>query len=142
MPLPESLGLHLETLLTDRQGHPVTIRAAHPVHGGSVNDAFRLDTDLGPLFLKTNSADQFPSLFNSEAHGLHLLRQAGDLRVPAFIAQGECDDTTFLLLEYVPRPKRMPVSRPASGGSWPGCIAIRRPPSGWTGTIMSVCYRK
>ena len=102
MPLPESRGLHLETLLTDRQGHPVTIRAAHPVHGGSVNDAFRLDTDLGPLFLKTNSADQFPSLFNSEAHGLHLLRQAGDLRVPAFIAQGECDDTTFLLLEYVP----------------------------------------
>ena len=101
MPLPKALDLHLESLLTEQQGRPVVIQDSHPVHGGSVNEAFRLETDAGPFFLKTNSADQFPSLFSGEAHGLHLLRQAGDLRVPAFIAQGECDGTTFLLLEYI-----------------------------------------
>lgn len=101
MPLSKALSLHLETLLTEQQERAVTIRDLHPKHGGSVNDAFRLETDAGPFFLKTNSADQFPSLFSGEAHGLDLLRQADDLRVPAFIAQGECDGTTYLLLEYI-----------------------------------------
>lgn len=101
MPLSNPLGLHLESLLTEQQGRPIVIRDQRPVHGGSVNEAFRLETDAGPFFLKTNSADQFPSLFSSEAHGLQLLRQAGVLRVPSFISQGECDGTTVLLLEYI-----------------------------------------
>lgn len=101
MPLPQALSLHLEGLLTERQGRPTAVRDHNRVHGGSVNDAFRLVTDAGLYFLKTNSADQFPSLFTGEAHGLHLLQQSGELRVPEVIAQGECGDTTFLLLEFI-----------------------------------------
>src|SRR5690606_3485328 len=101
MPLAQPLVRHLESVLTRERGRALTIQQALRVHGGSVNDAFRLDTEDGPFFLKINLADQFPSLFESEAHGLALLRQAGELRVPELIAHGEFEDTTFLLLEFV-----------------------------------------
>jgi len=101
MPLAQPLVRHLEAVLTRERGRALTVQQALRVHGGSVNDAFRLDTEEGPFFLKINLADQFPSLFESEAHGLALLRQAGELRVPELIAHGEFEDTTFLLLEFV-----------------------------------------
>lgn len=101
MPLAPPLLHCLEAELGRAIGRPAAIHDARRMHGGSVNDAFRLETAAGPFFLKINQADQFPSLFRSEAHGLALLRQAGELRVPALIAQGECGDVTFLLLEFV-----------------------------------------
>lgn len=101
MPLPQTFVDHLEKLLAEQQRRPITVLASQHLPGGSVNDAYRLDTSAGKFFLKTNSADQFPSLFIGETHGLELLRRAGDLRVPAFIAQSACGDTTFLLLEFI-----------------------------------------
>ena len=81
--------------------------------GGSINDAWRLETDAGRFFLKTNSADSFPSMFEAEADGLQRLREAGPLRVPEVIAHGEDHDDSFLLLEWVESGTRKP-------GFWAG----------------------
>ncbi len=97
MTLPD----HLEELLTKVQGSHAAVRQLVPVHGGSINDAYRVETDRTSYFLKVNTADQFPGMFVSEANGLDLLRRAGALRVPGTVAQGEWGDTTFLLLEYI-----------------------------------------
>ncbi|MBP8822129.1 MAG: fructosamine kinase family protein [Flavobacteriales bacterium] len=102
MSLPRPALLHLEGLLTERSGNALAIIQAVPVHGGSINDTYRLETDRGDLFLKVNTSDQFPSLFIAEARGLELLRSTQVLRVPNTIAQGSWDDTTFLVLEYIP----------------------------------------
>lgn len=101
MPLPQPLAEHLGRLLTEKLHEPVQVRDARPVAGGSINDAFRLHTNAGEFFVKTNTADRYPSPFASEERGLGILRQAGVLRVPEVLAQGEVDGTTFLLLEFI-----------------------------------------
>lgn len=101
MPLPGSLIDQLAERLTIHVGHRVDIEDAFPLGGGSINDAWRLDTDAGRFFLKTNSADRFPSMFEAEADGLQRLREAGPLRVPQVIGHGEDHDDSFLLLEWV-----------------------------------------
>ena len=101
MTLPGTLTQHLEAFLSGKLERTITLLQVDRVHGGSVNDAFRLDTEDGFFFLKINIADQFPSLFSSEAAGLEILRKAAELRIPKLIAQGEHEDTTYLLLEYI-----------------------------------------
>lgn len=101
MPITGSLIELLAELLSVHCGQPVDIEEAFPVGGGSINDAWRLETDAGRFFLKTNSADRFPSMFEAEADGLRRLRDAGPLRVPEVIAHGEDHDDSFLLLEWI-----------------------------------------
>jgi len=101
MPLQGSLIEQLTEHLTEHVGQPVDIEEAFPVGGGSINDAWRLETDAGRYFLKTNNADRFPSLFEAEADGLRRLRDTGPLYVPAVIAFGEDHDDSYLLLEWI-----------------------------------------
>ncbi|MEX1132798.1 MAG: fructosamine kinase family protein [Flavobacteriales bacterium] len=101
MPLPGSLVEQLTERLTFHIGEPVDIEEACPVDGGSMNDAWRLETDAGRFFLKTNRADRFPSMFEAEADGLQRLRAVGPVRVPEVIAHGEDHDDSYLLLEWV-----------------------------------------
>lgn len=101
MPLQGSLIEQLAEHLSAHMGRQVDIEEAFSVGGGSINDAWRLETDAGRFFLKTNSADRFPSLFEAEADGLHRLHEAGPLKAPEVIAHGEDHDDSFLLLEWV-----------------------------------------
>lgn len=101
MSLPGSLIERLSVHLTRQMGHPVDIERAQAAGGGSVNDAFRLDTDAGRFFVKVNHADRFPSLFEAEADGLRRLQVAGVIRTPKVIAAGEDHDESYLLLEHI-----------------------------------------
>lgn len=103
MPLSDQLAEHLSSLLSRKVGGAVAIREAVPVYGGSINDTFRLHTNAGDYFVKTNDAGRFPSPFISEERGLGILRQAGVFRVPEVLAQGEVGGTTFLLMEFIPQ---------------------------------------
>lgn len=101
MALPGSLIERLSEHLSDHIGQPVDIEESFAVGGGSINDAWRLETDAGRFFLKTNSADRYPSMFEAEADGLRRLREVGALRVPGVIAHGEDHDDSYMLLEWV-----------------------------------------
>src|SRR5215210_731722 len=68
--LIERLCEHLSRHL----GSPVDIEQDAPVGGGSINNAYRLETNEGRFFVKVNSADRFPSMFEAEADGLKRLR--------------------------------------------------------------------
>lgn len=111
MPLNGSLIERLAEHLSRHIGAPLDVEVATPVGGGSINDAYRLETEAGRFFVKVNSADRYPGLFEAEAHGLRRLREAGPLRVPEVIAQGEDHDDSYLLLEWVEGGPRDP-------GSW------------------------
>ena len=43
------------------------------VTGGDINDAYKVETEQGVLFLKVNDASQFPNMFEAEKQGLLLL---------------------------------------------------------------------
>jgi protein-ribulosamine 3-kinase len=72
-----------------------------PVSGGSVNQAFCLETSQGKYFIKTNSKSKFPGMFEAEAAGLNLIAKSGTIKTPNIILCGEMGDESFLLMEWI-----------------------------------------
>ena len=101
MPLSGSLIERLSEHLSRHLGGAVHVEREVPVGGGSINDAYRLETNEGAFFAKVNLADRFPSMFEAEADGLRRLAAAGPIRVPNVIAQGEDHDDSYLLMEHI-----------------------------------------
>lgn len=101
MPLSGSLTERLSHHLSMYLGSDVDIEFATSVGGGSINDAYRLETNEGRFFVKVNSADRFPSMFEAEAEALKRLSATATVRVPNVIAVGEDHDDTYLLLEHI-----------------------------------------
>lgn len=106
-PLPPALRAPLEALLG------ATLVGAKTLGGGMVNQAARVDTSDGPVFVKWKP-DAPPGFFDAEADGLARLRAARALRVPDVLAVADRDDASnalpFLVLEYIePRPPSDPA---------------------------------
>lgn len=74
--------------------------------GGDINEAFRLSTNVYPLFLKRNSAKRFPAMFEKEARGLKLLSGPDVIRIPEVIWYGETGDDAFLVLKFIEEGRR------------------------------------
>jgi fructosamine-3-kinase len=96
-----SLRESLAALLHSHVGADADIVHADPIGGGSINDAFRLDTKAGLFFVKANTSDRFSSMFEAEADGLRRLAGTEGLCVPHVIASGESQHRAYLLLEWV-----------------------------------------
>lgn len=90
----------LKTRLADLIGAPVSGDQA--VYGGDINQSARFECGGAAYFVKWNPSAP-PAMFPAEARGLHLLAQAGSLRVPAVIAQGDAEGAcpAFLALEWI-----------------------------------------
>ena len=92
---------HLTAVIRDATHHTFEIRNATPVGGGSINQAFRLESGKGErYFLKINDARHHP-MFIAEAAGLDALAATNTLRVPRAIAHGIAGDQGYLVLEYL-----------------------------------------
>ena len=77
-----------------------TAIGAVQVSGGSINEAFRLDTDTGAFFLKRNSATRFPNMFEAEATGLKLLSRS-TFKVPQPLLITESQEIQYILMDWV-----------------------------------------
>lgn len=73
----------------------------YPVHGGDINPAYCLETTDTKYFLKINSADRFPGMFEKEARGLQSLSEACKIDVPNVIQTGFTKTDQFLLLDWI-----------------------------------------
>lgn len=71
------------------------------VGGGDINEARKLYTEAGSYFLKLNRLPQAVHMFETEARGLALLREANQLRVPEVRAADRAGGSAFLLMEYI-----------------------------------------
>ena len=87
----------LETILKK----PVSIQSVSAIGGGSINIAYRVETNQGQFFIKMNSASRFPKMFEKEALGLEVLFDAGEIPVPEVIAVGENKKDAFLILKFI-----------------------------------------
>ncbi len=91
----------LSTAISDATHRPFTLRAATPIGGGSINEAYRLEgTDGTRYFLKLNDA-KHASMFVAEAAGLEAIAATGTIRVPRVIAHGITERQSFLILEHL-----------------------------------------
>ncbi len=73
-----------------------------PLSGGDINDVFLLKCDSKKLVVKTNIASKFPRMFEAEAKGLDFLRSSNSFKIPSVINYGVIENTSYLLLEYIP----------------------------------------
>ena len=71
-----------------------------PLAGGSINRAFRLETDAGRYFVKLNRADR-KSMFVAERRGLEAIRSSTAIRVPRVYQVGCESDYAYIVLEYI-----------------------------------------
>ena len=70
------------------------------VGGGSINAAYKLETDSGIFFLKENKGN-FPGMFEAEAKGLKILREGNSFVVPDVIFCKSENGNSFLILEWL-----------------------------------------
>jgi fructosamine-3-kinase len=81
-------------------GRATAITARHPLGGGCINTAARLETTTGEYFAKLNEPG-FADMFAAEAEGLRELAVPGAVRVPGVICHGTAAGGAFLVLEYL-----------------------------------------
>lgn len=75
-----------------------------PVKGGDINDTYRIESYQDKYFLKLNTAQNFPHLFQKEAQGLETIANTGLFKVPQVIKFGETDNNfQYLILEWMDR---------------------------------------
>ncbi|MBI5626988.1 MAG: fructosamine kinase family protein [Nitrosomonadales bacterium] len=97
---PELLAC-ISTAISNAMRRPFTLRAATPVGGGSINEAYRLEgADGSRYFLKLNDAQHLP-IFAAEAEGLNVIAATNIICVPHSVAHGTAKSRSFLVLEYL-----------------------------------------
>jgi fructosamine-3-kinase len=81
------------------------VRAARPVAGGDLNDAFALELDGGRRAFAKTAADAAPGAYGAEAAGLRWLAEAGAVAVPEVLAAADrpASDPPLLVLGWVER---------------------------------------
>lgn len=95
------LQRHIEDVLSIYLQQTASVLRIQVIHGGDINDAYRLETDAGTFFLKTNSASKYPQMFEQESIGLGALRSSNTIKIPEVIAFENVNDTAYLLLEWI-----------------------------------------
>ena len=78
--------------------------STRPLSGGSINQACRIETNLGVFFVKWNDAKACPGMFKAESRGLEILARTGAIRIPEVIHCGE----DLLILEYLEQDRPAP----------------------------------
>jgi fructosamine-3-kinase len=99
--LDKALKSKVEEVLSKSLEKEVKIEMAIVQSGGSINDAFKLETNIGPYFLKTNSASKYPKMFQREMEGLLELSSQGSLRIPKPILYHDFDSESILIMEFI-----------------------------------------
>jgi fructosamine-3-kinase len=96
------LNTQVEKTLSGYTDQEVTITGESHLGGGCINNAQRIDTSVGPFFLKHNPSP-LPRMFEREAEGLRALHAVGEIAVPEPIAfsNGGSDHPPFLLTTYI-----------------------------------------
>ncbi len=89
------------TIRSIAEVHSLKLKGVKSLTGGDINDVYLLQTTPKNYVVKINNADRFPKMFETEKAGLELLATTNTFRIPEVITQGEIDNTSYLLLEYI-----------------------------------------
>lgn len=91
--------------LSQHLAKPLKILKAESVAGGDINQAYRLQTNLGDIFVKLNQA-HFVPMMQAEARSLEWILQTQTISCPKPLAVGELEEYSWLAMEYVPITSR------------------------------------
>ncbi|MGC3948306.1 MAG: fructosamine kinase family protein [Chryseolinea sp.] len=103
-PIPIALAEAITTIIS--RAAPGAITGFTAAHGGCINHGGTVHTTNGDYFLKWNETSRLRGMFESEAHGLQLLRTTRAIHVPEVIATGHAGKYQYLMLENVEAENR------------------------------------
>ncbi|MFN4145414.1 MAG: fructosamine kinase family protein [Runella sp.] len=89
-----------EGILYETLGQALEVLEVRLVSGGSINTAVRVFTSEGTFFVKFNHAER-EDMFEKEARGLAMLRQADALHIPTVLGYGQKGDKAYLIQPFV-----------------------------------------
>jgi protein-ribulosamine 3-kinase len=90
----------LATAIGNSLGVSLHSQPASRVHGGSINECYRWESDSGALFVKLAPA-RGSAMFEAEAAGLEELQRAQAVRVPRVMSVGTSAGKAWLALEWI-----------------------------------------
>ena len=90
----------LATALGKAIGLALQPKPAAAVHGGSINESHRWETNAGPVFVKVAQL-QRRVMFEAEAAGLDELRRANAVKVPRVLGIAATETAVALALEWI-----------------------------------------
>lgn len=99
--IPVVIEQKLDELFQQLKNKHFSIRSASALAGGCINQSYKVETTDGLFFLKFNLSSRYPGMFETEARGLQILRDAKAIRVPEPLLTGSATDYSFILQEYV-----------------------------------------
>lgn len=91
----------LQVRLSDIYETDIHIKNSMSISGGDINDAYKLECEKESFFIKINSANKFPMMFETEAKGLDLLASSQEIDVPKVVLTGKSEDYAYLILDYI-----------------------------------------
>lgn len=99
--IPEKVLHSITSFLKEELDRFISVKGISSIRGGSINEAFKINTSGGCFFVKMNESQAFPNMFAKEVRGLNLLHDSKTLRIPKTLHYETCCQHTYLLLEYV-----------------------------------------
>jgi protein-ribulosamine 3-kinase len=99
--IPQEIADSLSAYFSGTGIFSFAIFSASSLSGGCINNVSRLTTSAGDYCIKFNKRDHFPEMFEGEANGLALLKQAREILVPAVVCPGYSENYSYLLLEFI-----------------------------------------
>jgi protein-ribulosamine 3-kinase len=105
--IPREISDSISVFFNDRSSDSFRILSSDPLSGGCINNVCRLKTSQGDFCLKYNIRSEFPEMFESEAAGLSMLKDAGELRVPVVVQTGFGGRYSYILLELIDSGRRI-----------------------------------
>jgi len=98
--LPKEIITSLESYWKEK-GVSSIISKIQSIGGGSINQAFLIETQNTSYFLKYNTAASHPNMFTSELKGLKLLSNTKTIRIPETSFAYEGKDYSCILMEFI-----------------------------------------
>lgn len=78
-----------------------TIVHKHSLSGGSINSAYRIETESHQSYFVKLNRESLLDMFEAEAEGLTELRKADAIRVPEPVGFGVCEGYAWFVSEYI-----------------------------------------
>jgi len=103
--IPKEINSALQNWFRER-GFSEEINHTQSIGGGSINSAFKISTNNGSWFLKFNTAQAHPKMFESEYQGLKTMAESQTIRIPQPFYYYEGDQYSFILMEWIEQGAR------------------------------------
>jgi fructosamine-3-kinase len=99
--IDEILLSRIGVALSDELKVKILINQTEKIHGGDINETYRIQTNEGPYFLKLNDAIRFPDMFSAEYAGLTALKDTQTLTIPQPVCYGTAGNQAFLVTTFI-----------------------------------------